>query len=162
MMGPAISGGFGSGLGLGTLTSALGGPLGMGLSLAPMLFGGGTQVGPAAPAFNPGDPQSVGDQIPKLQPNVSGGLLGGGVTDALQSTPNYFREGSTPQPDTTADEKPNMFGEFLGGMDRGLQSPSQMVGLGMLSRLGGNSPALPLAGLLGMGLLNREGGLFNR
>ena len=53
-------------------------------------------------------------------------------------------------------EKQTGLGGFLGGIDKGLQSPSQMLGLGLLSQLGGNSNALPLAGLLGMGMYNRN------
>ena len=45
---------------------------------------------------------------------------------------------------------------ILGGIDKGLQSPSQIIGLGLLSQLSGGHPAAGIAGLLGMGLLNRN------
>jgi len=45
------------------------------------------------------------------------------------------------------------FGGFFGNLDENLQSPSKIIGLGLLNRL---DPRLGLAGLLGGGLLGKN------
>lgn len=136
------------------------GPLAAALigSIIPSIIGG-KQMGQAAPAFQPGP----AFQMPELPQIDTGGLLGGGgVTDALQDTGlGGFKAASNAQIGGIGGppEQPGGFGDkiggFLGGLDQGLQSPSQLLGLGLLGQLGGNSPALPLLGLLGMGLFNK-------
>jgi hypothetical protein len=143
------------------------------MAMAGKLFGG-KQLGGIAPAFNSGQPASGGllgqmpaGQQPLAQPNPLQSALGTlGQTQAAQDpgqmqTPvdgakaGVLTAGGTPGGDTPGGGFGQGFGNFLGGIDKGLQSPSQMLGLGLLSRLGGNNNALPIAGLLGMGLFNR-------
>ena len=58
--------------------------------------------------------------------------------------------------DGKLENKQGPFASFLGGLDKGLQSPSQLLGLGLLSQLTGQHPAAGLGGLLAMGLYNRN------
>lgn len=153
-----------------------------GMQLLSQLIGQ-KQLGPMAPIFSGGPSGGVANLPMISQPSIAG-LLGGGVTDVLNTTgtpaPSQTMPAQTPQgPSVVADalkqsslaeiDNPesgssgsNPFQGFLGGLDKGLQSPAQLLGLGLLGQAGGNNNMLPLAGLLAMGLLNREGGFFNR
>lgn len=129
---------------------------------------GQKQIGGMAPAYQPGAPAQVG-----------GGLLGGNypsqqMSDFLSTLPQSPAAPVRATPDVQGDpvaeslkqqsladidngpEKPGGFGSFLSGLDRGLQSPSQMLGLGLLSRLTNQNPYAGLGGLLAMGLYNRN------
>lgn len=162
---PAIGGGFGAGASGGGILAALGGPVGIGLGLAstllPGLLGGGTTVGPAAPAYNAGPSNGVaGLQPPQALPPIEAPPPALPITQAMSGLPDYFKAGSTPSTESDESDKESKFGfgDFLGGIDKGLQSPSQMLGLGLLGKYGQNSSLpLPLMGLLAMGLLNKPG-----
>lgn len=47
------------------------------------------------------------------------------------------------------------FGSFFDNLNTNLESPAGQLGLGLLGRMS-NSPALPIAGLLGMGLMGDQ------
>jgi len=143
---------------------------------------GQKQLGGIAPAFNPGSaggdlglgggPMGSGDMSGlSLLSNLGGNEnlsvadvpKGGGPVlpqptltppTALDPAADALKQSSLADIDN-APEGQGGLGGFFGGLDKGLQSPSQVLGLGLLGQLGGNSPALPLAGLLGMGLMNR-------
>ena len=133
--------------------------------MLPQLFG--QSMGQAAPAFNLGqeaqqgllggapqaDPMQGAPQANPMQDAMGALQSAQAAQDPVTSKPSVF---NTQQQNAAMPQEPGGFGGFLGGIDKGLQSPSQMLGLGLLSQLGGNSNALPLAGLLGMGLLNRK------
>jgi hypothetical protein len=108
----------------------------------------GAGVGPSSLAAR----QPIGGEKPSLP------LDGNSVNPfgAQTGVPDFFKAGSTPDGSEGGGGFGQGFGNFLGGIDKGLQSPSQTLGLGLLSRLGGNNSALPIAGLLGMGLFNRN------
>lgn len=127
---------------------------------------GSKQLGAAAPAFTPASSGGVGGLLgaPPIAPTAAQNILGdlgGGSAQSLPS-PDLTRDEQDPvaaslKQSSLADidngaEKPGGLGGFLGGLDKGLQSPSQVLGLGLLGRI---NPNLPLAGLLAMGLLNR-------
>ena len=141
---------------------------------------GQKQLGPMAPIFSGGMSGGVANMPMVSRPSIAG-LLGGGVTDTLSATgapaPSQTMPAQTPQGSSVVadalkqsslaeidnpESGGNPFQGFLGGLDKGLQSPAQLLGLGLLGQAGGNNNMLPLAGLLAMGLLNREGGFFNR
>ena len=120
----------------------------------------GSVQGGAPPATNLGGGSAAG----LLGSGLAGSNMGAGsdtpVTDAAKSAqrgpdpgtvPDWFRRGSTPDESS----KPNPFGNFLGGLDKGLQSPWQTSALGLLGKHGGDYGAL--GGLLAMGLLNKPG-----
>lgn len=122
----------------------LGGLLGGGLLGQDPLQGALGAVGQGQAAQQPGPLQTPG--LPALNPVLA--------NDQVSEIPE-----SSFAPRQPAEEQGGFaqgFGNFMGGIDKGMQSPSQMLGLGLLSRLGGNSNALPLGGLLGMGLFNRN------
>lgn len=77
-------------------------------------------------------------------------ILGGGSDPVEES----LKESSLDDIDDGPEKKPGPFANFLGGLDKGLQSPSQMLGLGLLGRY--LHPDAPMLGLLAMGLLNRD------
>lgn len=137
---------------------------------------GGKQLGPAAPAYTPGFnpgiqtpqmPEQSGFQLLQDQ-GALGGLLGnfGGGKTAESVAPSiespesvgYGPSGQDPFNLPGKDEGGfmNTAKGIFGGIDKGLQSPSQIIGLGLLSQLSGGHPAAGIAGLLGMGLLNRN------
>ena len=156
-----------------------------GMQLLSQLIGQ-KQLGPMAPVFSGGVSGGVAN-MPLVSPQPSlAGLLGGGVTDILNTTglpqstqtapaqipqkptlqsngivSDSLKEASLAEIDNP-ETGGNPFQGFLGGLDKGLQSPAQLMGLGLLGQAGGNNNMLPLAGLLAMGLLNREGGFLNR
>lgn len=169
MLGPAISGGFGGAAG-GGLMAALGGPLGIGLGLAssvlPGLLGGGAQIAAPAPAFQPGPSVGVAGTQPNQAPPPIQSQPMLPITQSMSGLPDFFKSGSTP--DSALDDPTGMedgqdkkkFGldDFIGGIDKGLQSPAQLLGLGLLGQAGQNTRIpLPLLGLLGMGLFNKPG-----
>ena len=153
-----------------------------GMQLLSQLIGH-KQLGQMAPVFSGGPSTGVANMPMISQPSITG-LLGGGVTDTLSAIgaekPSQIQAAQTPQLpsngvvsdslkqasladiDNGQEGGGNPFQGFLGGLDKGLQSPAQLMGLGLLGQAGGNNNMLPLAGLLAMGLLNREGGFFNR
>lgn len=139
---------------------------------------GQKQVGAPAPAFQTGPMQGFSPYSGLDQ----AGMMGGGLLSALQAA-NQQQQAPAPVAGQTAEalspqgpvtskpsvfntdeqnaamqpeQKPGPFANFLGGIDKGLQSPSQLLGLGLLSQLTGQHPAAGLGGLLAMGLYNRN------
>jgi len=94
-----------------------------------------------------------GQQSPAPQEPPKPSAFDSGAFGMTQDFQNPIQGGN---PLAQQPEKQTGLGGFLGGIDKGLQSPSQLLGLGLLSRLGGNNSALPIAGLLGMGMYNRN------
>ena len=135
-------------------TAAAGGGLMAGLgAVAPWLLPvllpsllGSKQVAPAAPAYQPGPTPGVGNDTENLFMDTPPAPT---VGDLTQGLPDWFVQGSTPKPDTTADEQ-NPIEAIFGNLDSNLQSPSKQLGLGLLGQI---NPNLPYAGLLAMGLL---------
>jgi hypothetical protein len=139
------------------------------MTIMQMIGGAGKekQAAPPAPAFQPGfGPGNMTPgipnplNVPQLQPNT--GLLDalGSLTQqnaATSPVDESFKDQSLADiDDGSMEKKPGGFGGFLAGLDKGLQSPAQMLGLGLLGQMGGENKLLPLAGLLGMGLYNRN------
>ena len=141
---------------------------------APMVFGQ-KQVGPPAPAFNAAPSQGVGgllggapqadtgsDFLSTMAPQQTAPVAGQ-TADVMQGAPfgeldpiqESLKQSSMADIDN-GPEQQNFLGSFLGGLDKGLQSPAQMLGMGLLSRMSNQNPAVGAAGLLGMGLFNRN------
>ena len=103
---------------------------------------GTQQVGPAAPAFNMGGGPAMA--------NLSTQVAGGGLPTLLSQT---MPEMGPPAPvdDAVEDvEQKGFFDKFFSNLDTNLQSPSKVIGLGLLNRL---DPRLAGAGLLAGGFL---------
>lgn len=129
---------------------------------------GQTQIAAPAPAPNLGgaaqDPfnlparsNPVGDAVNSLPQSPMSGL-GGSLSSLLGSMgqdPFNLPTKGEGMESAVADEVTKKFGfsDFLGGIDKGLQSPAQLLGLGLLGQI---APNLPLGGLLAMGLLNNR------
>ena len=129
-------------------------------------FGGGgqldTSIGPEGEAqspelaallqqlFSAGGEQTgvVGEAVGALPPPID--------TPSVQANdvPDFFREGSTPQ------ETPSFLsglgekaGGFFGNLDENLQSPSKVIGMGLLGQI---DPRLGYGGLLASGLFGKN------
>ena len=100
-----------------------------------------------------GRPESRGQELsPQVRANDFGGE---GPVMTNNGVPDFFRQGSTPESLDTEEKSGGFmsgFNNFLGGIDQGLQSPSKVLGLGLLNQI---DPRLAGAGLLGMGFLGR-------
>lgn len=104
---------------------------------------GGKQLGPMAPAIMP---QAAATGA--LTPQVTSGLLGAAMQQMSQGEPD-----SSDLVAQKRDEKrPNFFGGFFENLDQGFQSPSRMIGLGLLNQI---DPRLAMGGaaVQGLGLL---------
>lgn len=113
--------------------------------MIPQLFGG-QQVGPAAPAFNVGRTAAAG----ALSPQLASGGLGGLLSNVAQQT---SEEPSVRQRvEDIQKPKPDFFSGFFNNLDQGFQSPSRMIGLGLLNQI---DPRLAMGGaaVQGLGLL---------
>lgn len=97
-------------------------------------------------------PMSGLGAIKSLSESGLGGPLSGTLFDGGFGQDAYNLPGKT---EGEGEKKPQGFGGFMGGLDKALQSPSHLLALGLLRQMGGNG-ILPLAGLLGMGYLNRK------
>ena len=131
---------------------------------------GQKQLGGTAPAFTPGVSQGVAGLLgPNVQsqPSVLDLVQKMGAQQPaapIQATPDMqgdpvaesLKQQSLEDIDDQTSEMGSPFSRFLGGLDKGLQSPSQMLGLGLLSRLTNQNPYAGLGGLLAMGLYNRN------
>jgi len=76
--------------------------------------------------------------------------MAGGLSS--QSEPAMTPPGMGPVPwqdDPNVAPPQGRFSGFFGNLDQNLQSPSKVIGLGLLNQI---HPALPYAGLLGMGM----------
>ena len=127
-------------------------------SILQTLFGQ-KQLGAPAPQFQPGESGGLdlgGPDLASLLTNL-GQQDQGGVTNALQALPtppqvtelpsvfNTDEQNSALTPETS----PGFLGDFFGKLDSNLQSPSKVLGLGLLNRL---DPKLGLLGLLSAGI----------
>ena len=77
-------------------------------------------------------------------------------TTQADPVPDYFRKGSTPPVDTTADEATpfsDRISGYFGNMDQHLQSPAKLMGMAMLSEI---DPRLARLALLGSGLFGNN------
>lgn len=133
---------------------------------------GQKQLGGMAPAFNASPSQGVGgllggappasDFLSTMAPQPTAPVAGQ-TADVMQGAPfgeldpmqESLKQSSMADIDN-GPEQQNFLGSFLGGLDKGLQSPAQMLGMGLLSRMSNQNPAVGAAGLLGMGLFNRN------
>lgn len=136
------------------------------LTMLPGLFGG-QQVGPAAPAFNTG--MSAG--VSALSPAIGGGITGllgnlmqqmplteesNPVTDAVRdAAPAQTMPGSMKDPNKSPEANDGFFNTVFNNLDQGFQSPSRMIGLGLLNQI---DPRLAMGGaaLQGLGLLGGQ------
>ena len=123
-------------------------------SILQTLFGQ-KQLGAPAPQFQPGESGGLdlgGPDLVSLLTNL-GQQDQGGVTNALQALPTEPQEGSPdfvgPPNDAAGIEPPGFLSDFFGKLDSNLQSPSKVLGLGLLNRL---DPKLGLLGLLSSGI----------
>ena len=140
---------------------------------------GGKQIGPAAPAFQPGPMSLIGQTEPSgflqqlLAHDPTGGV-GGVLGDIPQmnkpTKPADFVQEQAPESLGGFDKKPIQkfqtgedlgelrpgggllggFNNFFGNLDEGLQSPSRIIAMGLLNRV---DPRLGMAGLALQGLL---------
>lgn len=105
---------------------------------------GQQQIGPAAPVPQLG--------MGAMQRNTPPGLLGGApMGQSSPIMPGPPAPENDPLANTGGFGMPDGIGGFFGNMDKTLQSPSKLVGLGLLNRL---APGAGLAGLLGSGFYN--------
>lgn len=113
---------------------------------------GGKQLGAAAPPFQPG--QAVGLLGGDAQPRLPMMDTIGGATDAVQELQPPIASGlGGPQAGQVQPEpepQQGFLGDFFGTLDHNLQSPSKVIGMGLLNRI---DPRLGMAGLLAGGLL---------
>lgn len=130
-------------------------------AVAPMLKGE-TMMGGIAPSFMPGQMGApLGDTAGMLQKGANGSIYD--LINAMPQ-PDSTPVGPTPAemgppapemgpPTELMNEPSSPFSGFFGNLDRNLQSPSKVLGLGLLGQL---DQRLPLAGLLGMGLMGKK------
>lgn len=141
---------------------------------------GGKQLGGIAPSFGGGGGLLSMEALKRLTPDMTTnmpGLFQGLATDS-DPVGTTAESSPVPMPDPQAGpvtSKPSVFntdaqnaslvegdkgifeqfggllGKFDKGLEKGLSSPSQLLGLGLLGRI---NPDAPIAGLAAMGLLN--------
>ena len=116
------------------------------------LIQGEQQIAPPAPAPNTGlfgnQPNlSEIDNIPLPNTPVP--------TTQADPVPEFFRKGSTPPVDTTADEMSfgDRFSNFFGNLDQHMESPSKIIGLGLLGQI---DPRLANLALVAGGLFGNK------
>ena len=140
------------------------------LSSLPGLFGGG-QLGAAAPAFQPGmsgfrprgllsNEAEEATRIIQQGPNVPAmsieDLIGRPETRGQPLAAQARAEDVGPPEDRAGEEPPSLgdrVGGFFGNLDQTLQSPSKVIGMGLLNRI---DPRLGAVGLLAGGLLGQR------
>jgi len=151
--------------GAGGLMGLLGGPVGIGLTLASLLAPsilGTTQIAPAAPQFDSG-----GAPPPLGGPSVTEGFqqkldapmdIAALVQQAQASANPQMQAPPVDEKSGFGDKLGEMFGGAIDGVDSTLQSPAKMLGLGLLGNVNGNLPGvgLLLSGLLGSGLFGNK------
>lgn len=103
---------------------------------------GTQQVGPAAPAFNMGGGPAMG--------NLSSQVAGGGLPALLNQVAPEMGPPAPVDDAMNEVQKQGFFDKFFNNLDSNLQSPSKVIGLGLLNRL---DPRLAGAGLLAGGFL---------
>lgn len=137
---------------------------------------GQRQLGQAAPPFQPGMGPRVGsgllgainqqatrpilrpsDAVSQLdigevgdEPKAPVGLLSGPQSDSPASLSDLAAENNFGQDFQPDYQNKGFFDKFFGNLDQNLQSPSKMIGLGLLNRFGG--PPAAIGGLLAGGL----------
>jgi hypothetical protein len=131
-------------------------------AFSPLGFGS-TSLGGAAPSLIPtqqgpsiedliGSPQARGMQVPQqAAPQVlpqGNGFVG---PPTLENDPTQFTPPVTPGKEAATAGKSNPFNQFFGNVDQTLQSPSKVLGLGLLGQI---DPRLGIAGLIASGFLN--------
>ena len=125
---------------------------------------GGKQLGDMAPAPNLGTTSPFTGMFPEMNNPYSGMSLlenlqqsgfGGALTKLGQPPVDEVPEEVQQDPLNLPGKESSPFKDFMGGLDKGLQSPSQLLGLGLLSQLTDGHPAAGIGGLLAMGLLNK-------
>ena len=121
---------------------------------------GGQQIGPAAPAFNLG---GIMPPVDRLSPEVGGlpAMLAqvmpqGGAENPVQDAQAGLPEREMMGPPEAQDDPlagGGFFNSFFNNLDTNLQSPSKVLGLGLLNQI---NPNLALGGLLAGGLLGPQ------
>ena len=116
------------------------------------VMGGEPEMAPPAPAPN----QGLFGNKPNLSEIDNIPLPNNPVpTTEADPVPEFFRKGSTPPVDTTNDEM--TFGDrannFFGNLDQHMESPSKILGLGLLGQI---DPRLARLALIGGGLFGNN------
>ncbi len=132
------------------------------------LFNRGGQFGPAAPVFQPGmsgfQPQGLlGDQSQEATRVIQQGpdftaqsleeLIGRPEQRGQELAPQVTAQDEMGPPEESPMTLGQRAGGFFGNLDQTLQSPSKVIGMGLLNRI---DPRLGAVGLLSGGLFGKN------